>query len=108
MNTINAYRLVEKILTKYYDEGAPDDVGAFLGDMSSEIWEQTDENKINSGDPAFFEDWTDAWDKIVGKDKEATSQQIFEVAKVLLDYYANDVEYDLGDAEGYLKKGLES
>jgi hypothetical protein len=42
----------------------------------------------------------------VGENNPGTNEQVFGVAKKILDYYTNDVEYDLGDAEEYLKEQL--
>jgi hypothetical protein len=63
-------------------------------------------SRFDSADPAVYDDWTESWDRIVGKDKEGTPEQVFMVAKTILDYYAKEAEYELGDAESYLKEQL--
>jgi hypothetical protein len=109
MNRIDAYLTIEKILSEYYEITKPnyDNLGAMLGDMDTTVWIPKEGEEIISGDPAVFGgEWTEAWNRIVGKDENGTNEQIFRVAKALLDYYSNDVAYDLGDAEGFLKEQL--
>jgi hypothetical protein len=109
MNRIAAYLKVEKILNEYYEITKPnyDQLGSMLGDLDTTVWIPNEGEEIISGDPGIFsDDWTNAWNQIVGKDKDGTPEQIFLVAKVLLDYYSIEVEYDLGDAEGFLKEQL--
>jgi hypothetical protein len=62
---------------------------------------------IVSGDPATYAiDWTNAWNKIIGKNKNGSTRQIFKVAKVLIDYYSNEVEYKLSDTVNHLQAKL--
>jgi hypothetical protein len=109
MNRIDAYLRIEKILNDYYEITKPnyDQLGAMLGDMDTTVWIPKEGEEIISGDPALFaEDWTDAWNRIIGTGKDGSSEQIFLVAKVILDYYSNIVEFDLGDAEYFLLEQL--
>ncbi|MDR3363643.1 MAG: hypothetical protein LBS91_01650 [Clostridiales Family XIII bacterium] len=107
MNYTNAYLQVEEWLNEYYDIDKPYDLGSMLSDMCTRIWKPKKEGDIISGDPAIFASaWTKAWDCIVGNGSEGTSEQVFKVAKTLLDYYTNEVKYDLGDAENYLREKL--
>jgi hypothetical protein len=63
-----------------------------------------------SADPAEYADWRDAWTQIVGTDREATPLQVFTVASTLLDYYENELGYNLGESRRVLqeKLGLQS
>jgi hypothetical protein len=109
MNRVKAYLAIEKILNEYYEITKPeyDNLGSMLSDINTHIWMPNEGEEIVSGDPAVFaQEWTEAWDRIVGKDKDGTPEQVFEVAKVILDYYTNEVEFDLGGAECFLKERL--
>jgi hypothetical protein len=111
MKRAEAYRKVDEILEEYNDktEARFDDLDATLGEMAIELWDQPkDKSEIITDDPVVFSDWTKTWVKIVGgKDEDGTNEQIFKVAKTaILDYYSIEVEYDLGDAEKYLKEKL--
>jgi hypothetical protein len=109
MNRIDAYLTVEKILAEYYFATEPklDDLGSMLGDMDTSVWVPGVGEEIISGDPAVFAgQWTRAWNTVVGEEKDGAKEEIFRVAKVLIDYYTNEVEYDLGDAESYLRERL--
>jgi hypothetical protein len=78
-----------------------------LSDMQPINRGKAEVGDLESGDPATYaDDWTDAWNKIVGKGKMASREQVFEVAKVLLDYYSLEVERDIGDAESFLRERL--
>jgi hypothetical protein len=101
------YILVYEILHEYYIATEIDDLGAMLGDFDPDSWPPNKKELIVSGDPATYAiDWTNAWNKIIGKNKNGSTQQIFKVAKVLLDYYSNEVEYGLGDTVYHLQAKL--
>ncbi|MDR1014117.1 MAG: hypothetical protein LBL86_03955 [Coriobacteriales bacterium] len=109
MNSVDAYLQVYKVLEEYYfsTDEYYDNLGAMLGDMDTTVWVPAEGEALVSGDPAVFaEDWTNAWKRIVGEGGNGTERQVFWVAKNLLDYYTQQVDYDLGDAETYLKERL--
>ena len=109
MNYIDAYKTVENAMREYYyaTNEYYDNLGSMLGDLDSGIWIPPEGTPLMSGDPAIFRRmWTNAWNKIVGEGMDGVPEQVFLVAKVLLDYYQNEVLYDLGDAENYLKSAL--
>jgi hypothetical protein len=110
MNIVEAYIKFEDILSEYYFTTNPKlgNLGAMMGEVSTKIHKPQSGEPIVSGDPAVFgEDWTRAWNRIVGEGRDGTNEQVFQVAEVLLDYYVNEVHYDLGDAGNYLRKKLE-
>jgi hypothetical protein len=51
-------------------------------------------------------DWTGAWNRIVGKGKQALAGQVFQVSRELLKYYESELDYDLDDAEEFLEVRL--
>jgi len=103
MKMKEAYYEVFRILDEYWEKTKIDDLGDMLSDMSP----YTFKSDVNvSADPAEYEDWKDAWVQIVGEDNEATPKQIFSVALTLLDYYSNDVGYDLGEPQNVLQREL--
>jgi hypothetical protein len=109
MNSVDAYLQVYRILEEYYfyTDKYYDNLGSMLGDMDTTVWVPAEGEAIVSGDPATFaEDWTNAWNRIVGKGNNGTARQVFWVAKELLDYYTQQVDYDLGNVEIYLKEQL--
>jgi hypothetical protein len=61
---------------------------------------------FSSLDRAVYSDWEEAWAEHVGAGQDATPEQVFKVAKTIIDYYSIQVEYELGDAEEYLKEQL--
>jgi hypothetical protein len=63
-------------------------------------------NEYVSADPAVYEDWSSAWDRVVGGQNNATPTQVFAVAKTILDYYRHEVGYNLGESESYLRSYL--
>jgi hypothetical protein len=79
-----------------------------LTDMTPWPYKREDgEEVFSSADPALFKgDWTNAWNKFVGYDKDGTSRQIRKVANVIIEYYTNQVGYDLGDAYSAVSEGL--
>ena len=109
MNYIDAYKKIERVLGEYYfaTNKEYDNLGSMLGDLCTSIWIPPEGTPLMSGDPAVFSEmWMEAWDKIVGEESDGTPEQVFLAAKELLDYYKNEVLYDLGDAENYLKSAL--
>jgi hypothetical protein len=106
---VEAYKNTVDILMEYYlkTDRYYDQLGAMIDDMEYKSWKPLENEPLVSGDPGIFlDDLTNAWNTIVGKDKEGTPEQVFMVAKTILDYYTNEVEYELGDAESYLKEHL--
>jgi hypothetical protein len=110
MKVVAAYKEAYRILDEYWEsvrkEGY-DELANMMSDMNPYFWKPREElnEEIVSADPAVFETFTEDWNKIIGKGKDGTSEQIFKVAKKsILDYYQNEVEYYLADAEKYLKK----
>jgi hypothetical protein len=78
-----------------------------MGEISTKIHKPQKGEPIVSGDPSVFKnDWTEAWNRVVGENKNGTNEQVFRVAEALIDYYENEVHYDLGDVETYLQEKL--
>jgi hypothetical protein len=65
------------------------------------------DTQCSSFDPAIYEeDWTAAWNAIVGKGKQASAEQVNSVSSKLLGYYEQELDYDLGDASEFLRQRL--
>jgi hypothetical protein len=78
-----------------------------MGEISTKIHKPQKGEPIVSGDPSVFEhDWTEAWNRVVGENKNGMNEQVFRVAEALIDYYENEAHYDLGDVETYLQEKL--
>jgi hypothetical protein len=110
MNIVEAYLKFEDILSEYYFTTSPKlgNLGAMMGENSTKIHKPQYEEPIVSGDPSVFEeDWTEAWNRVVGEGKDGTNEQVFQVAEALISYYENEVNYDLGDVETYLREKLD-
>ncbi|MDR1014776.1 MAG: hypothetical protein LBL86_07350 [Coriobacteriales bacterium] len=90
-------------LFEYWEANRLDDLGDMLSDLSPYTFKS---DEYVSADPAEYADWKDAWAQIVGTDKDATPSQVFAVACTLLDYYADNLSYDLGESWSVLQKGL--
>jgi hypothetical protein len=108
-NAVEAYFKFEDILSEYYFMTEPrlGNLGAMMGEISTNIHRPQNGEPIVSGDSSVFEeDWTGAWNRIVGEGNKGTREQVFLVAKTLMDYYVNEVHYNLGDAESYLREKL--
>jgi hypothetical protein len=109
MNIVEAYIKFEDILSEYYFTTNPklENLGSMMGEISTRIHKPQNGEPIVSGDPAVFEeDWTKAWNQVIGKGKDGTNEQVFRVAEALMDYYVSEVHYDLGNAESYLREKL--
>jgi len=107
MNATEAYLQTFNVLSSYYHTVKLDGLGSMLGDMNPGKWKISDGGELVSADPAIYAcDWQDAWNRIVGEGKDATEKQVFDVAKILLNYYQNTLGYKLGDAEEILRKVL--
>jgi hypothetical protein len=104
----NGFYFVYNVLETYYQEHKEEDndLGNMLSDWDPEIWVPLENEDFTTADPAVKQDWIETWNGVVGENKQGSSEQVFMIAKKILDYYTNDVEYDLGDAVGYLKEQL--
>jgi hypothetical protein len=104
MNIVEAYTKVYGVLKKYYEQTGLryDGFALLLTDMEVGTQKLHKDKSIPSVDPAFGVDWRRAWEKTVGKGKDGTPEQIFRVAKIILDYYSKTVKVDIGNAEDYL------
>jgi len=103
MKMKEAYCEVFEILNAYWEQSRVDDLGSMLSDMSPQTFIS---DASVSADPAVYADWREAWANEAGIDKEATPEQINSVANTLLDYYIDEVGYDIGDSRRMLKQGL--
>jgi hypothetical protein len=103
MKNIYAYLKTFEMLNDYWKTTKNLDLGSVLSGMNPDPLYDT---PYLSADPAAFSDWSTAWNKIVGVGEEGTDQQVFDVTMSFLDYYVEDVGYQLGDVESYLKAGL--
>jgi len=109
MNRVNGFITFENAMCEYYyaTKKKYDNLGSMLADLDTSVWVPPEGTPLISGDPAIFKiKWTKAWDRIIGEESDGTPEQVFLVAKTLLDYYTNEVEFDLGYAEDYLKSAL--
>jgi hypothetical protein len=109
MKTIEAYRLIYSILDSYWNRIKNDDLALLLTDMQpcDQIEGCVRGTGFSSWDPSvYLTDWSDSWNAIIGEGEDGTNAQIFEVAKSLLGYYVNEVNYDLDDAETAVAEGL--
>jgi hypothetical protein len=102
MQVKDAYFHVFDILFEYWKTSRLDNLGDMLSDMSP----YTFKSEYVSADPAEYADWKDAWARLVGEGKDATADQVFAVANVLLDYYAAELGYSLGESRQVLQEAL--
>lgn len=97
MNSKEAYITVYQAICQYQVKTGNDDISKMLSDL--EPWPYADEKGIErfgSADPAAFEDeWTDAWNAVIGLNQTGTDSQIIRVANRLLRYYADNLGYNL-------------
>jgi hypothetical protein len=106
MNCRDAYLFVQGKVLEYHEASKNPYVALVAADMDPMYYkDQEGVERLTSFDPAAYVDWQEAWNEIVGSGKDGTGQQVAKVAAVLLDYYANEVGYDLGDAREFLKDG---
>ena len=103
MKKNEAYYFVFDIIFDYWKTNKLIELGDMLSEMSPYTF--VADEKI-SADPAVFSNWQIDWEKTVGTDKEATSEQVYSVAKTILDYYSNEVKYDIGNSRSVLQQGL--
>jgi hypothetical protein len=103
MNKTYAYLKVFDILDQYWDKNKNEDLGNMLSDMNPNPLYET---AYLTADPAVFAEWNVQWGKIVGASNDASNEQIYHVAEPLLDYYTNQLGYDIGDASSYLARRL--
>jgi hypothetical protein len=103
MQMKEAYYEVFDILDAYWDQVKLDGLGDMLSDLSPYTFKSGD---YVSADPAGYADWKDAWARIVGIGEDATPLQVFTIAGTLLDYYTNELGYNLGESRYILQKGL--
>jgi hypothetical protein len=108
MKMLEAYIIVYGFLCDYAEITKNLDVDSIASEMTPMAYEDASGNIQNSSfDPAVYEeDWTSAWQKAVGKGKQATTEQVFLVSKELISYYQRELGYDLGDAEEFLQQRL--
>ncbi|MDR0515300.1 MAG: hypothetical protein LBG81_09125 [Coriobacteriaceae bacterium] len=106
MDSESAYIKVYEILDKYYfvTDEYYDQLGNMLSDMMP--GEFGAYGSFSSLDRAVYSDWEEAWEEYVGIGQKGTPEQVFRVAKTIIDYYSLEVEYELGNAEEYLKEQL--
>jgi hypothetical protein len=100
----DAYYAVFDILFEYWKTNKLDDLGDMLSDLSPYTFKS---DEYVSADSAEYADWKDAWAQIVGEDKEGTPPQVYSVACTILDYYANELCYDLGESRRILREGFD-
>jgi len=108
MRMLEAYIVVYGFLSDYAEITKNLDVDSVASEMTPMVYTDSDgELKNSSFDPAVYEDdWTNTWAKIIGIDKQATTEQVFKVAQQLLRYYHQELDYDLDDAEEFLQQRL--
>ncbi|MDR1422203.1 MAG: hypothetical protein LBI64_04985, partial [Coriobacteriales bacterium] len=86
MKMLEAYIIVYGFLCDYAEITKNLDVDSIASEMTPMVYE--DEAGVAQGssfDPAVYEDdWTGAWQKLVGKGSQATTDQVFLVAKELI------------------------
>jgi hypothetical protein len=108
MNSQEAYIAVYQTTRQYQIQTGNDDIAKMLSDI--EPWPYKDKQgheHFGSADPAVFDDeWTDAWNAIVGSGKNGSPNQIVRVANRLLEYYSNSLEYNLDGLVVALRRGL--
>jgi hypothetical protein len=108
MKMDESYIIVYGFLSDYAEITKNLDVDSMVSEMTPMIY-QDEVGKINNSsfDPALYEeDWTGAWARIVGEGKQASTEQVFLVSKELLRYYQQELDYDLDDAEEFLRERL--
>jgi hypothetical protein len=103
MNTKEAYYEVFRILDEYWSESKLDDLGCMLSEMSPYTFSP---DEYVSADPAVYDEWNTAWRVSVGTDRDASSEQVYQLAKDLMKYYSQELKYDLGNASNYLAEEL--
>jgi hypothetical protein len=103
MQMKSAYYAMFDILFEYWKANKLEGLGDMLSDLSPYTFQADD---YVSADPAEYADWKDAWTRIVGIEEEGTPLQVFTVACTFLDYYANELNYNLGESRHALQKGL--
>jgi hypothetical protein len=103
-----AYLVVYGFLSDYAVITKNLDVDSLASEMTPMVYSDLDDKIKNSSfDPAVYEeDWTKAWVKVVGKGKQATCEQVFRASQELLKYYQQELDYDLDDAEEFLRQRL--
>jgi hypothetical protein len=108
MNSQEAYVAVYQVVRQFQAQTGNDDVSKMLSDL--EPWPYSDKKGIErfgSADPAAFEDeWTDAWNAVVGLNQTGTSSQIIRVANRLLKYYTDSLGYNLEGLSVALRHSL--
>jgi hypothetical protein len=108
MNSKEAYIAVYQVIRQYQAKTGNDDISKMLSDI--EPWPYMDKKGIErfgSADPAAFEDeWTDAWNAIVGFNQTGTDSQIVRVANRLLKYYSDNLGYNLDGLAVALRHSL--
>jgi hypothetical protein len=108
MNSKEAYIAVYQVIRQYQTKTGNDDISKMLSDI--EPWSYTDKKGIErfgSADPAAFEDeWTDAWNAVVGLNQTGTDSQIVRVANRLLKYYSDNLGYNLDGLAVALRHSL--
>jgi hypothetical protein len=108
MNSEEAYIAVYQAIRQYQTKTGNDDISKMLSDI--EPWPYMDKKGIErfgSADPAAFEDeWTDAWNAVVGFNQTGTDNQIVRVANRLLKYYSDNLGYDLDGLAVALRHSL--
>jgi hypothetical protein len=102
MNMKEAYYRIYDILDEYWDQVRLDDLGNMLSDLSP----YTFKSEYVSADPAGYADWKAAWERIVGADRDADPGQVYIVACTILDYYTNELGYNLGESRDILRDAL--
>jgi hypothetical protein len=108
MKMHESYIVVYGFLCDYAEITKNLDVDSIASEMTPMVYANANGAIQNSSfDPAVYEeDWADAWKRIVGKGRQATTEQVFLVSKDLIGYYERELNYDLDDAEEFLKQRL--
>jgi hypothetical protein len=108
MRMHESYIVVYGFLCDYAEITKNMDVDSITSEMTPMVYVDAGGATQNSSfDPAVYEeDWTGAWKRIVGKGKQATTEQVFLVSMDLIGYYEKELDYDLDDAEEFLQQRL--
>ncbi|MDR2620084.1 MAG: hypothetical protein LBC29_03015 [Propionibacteriaceae bacterium] len=110
MNSQEAYTAVYQVIRQYQAETGNDDIAKMLLDI--EPWPYTDEKgveRFGSADPAAFEDeWTDAWNAVIGLGQTGTGTQVVVVANRLLKYYSDNLGYNFEGLAVALRHNLKN
>jgi hypothetical protein len=108
MNSQEAYITIYQVIRQFQAQTGNDDISKMLSDL--EPWPYIYKKGIErfgSADPAAFEDeWTDAWNAVVGLNQTGTSSQIIRVANRLLKYYTDSPGYNLEGLSAALRHSL--